>query len=82
VHLVVGTQLENVHDAITRGRHKRPPRWELDSHPRAKLNLDSAQQIRRRLANGETIAAIAREYGTGESTIRHLRDRRTWRVAA
>jgi DNA-binding NarL/FixJ family response regulator len=35
--------------------------------------------IRRRLAEGEAVKAIARGYGVAPSTIRKIRDGKTWR---
>jgi hypothetical protein len=35
--------------------------------------------IRQRLANGEAVKTIARGYGVAPSTIRKIRDGKTWR---
>lgn len=47
-----------------------------------KLTESDAISIRQRLSRGESIAALAREYGAGETTIRHVRDRNSWRSVA
>jgi hypothetical protein len=49
---------------------------------RAKLNGGTVRVIRIRLAAGEEMAALAREYGVDESTIRLIRESKTWKQVA
>lgn len=52
-HLYVGTQTENVHDALAKGRVK---------HYR-KVTLEQREEIRKRRACGERYKEIAKDYG-------------------
>lgn len=47
-------------------------------NPCAKLSNSQVLEIRAKLLKGFTIASVAREYGRGETTIRHIRDGQTW----
>jgi len=46
----------------------------------AKLTVDKVFDIRRRIDDGETNAAIARAYGLHKNTIRRIRLGETWRM--
>lgn len=43
-----------------------------------KLDDDKVREIRRRLADGESQRALAREFGIKQTTIRDVKERRTW----
>lgn len=45
---------------------------------RAKLTIEDVRGVRAALTNGEGPAAIARRYGMAQSTIRAIRDGRSW----
>lgn len=77
-HLVSGSQRQNVHDAISRGRHVPPPHKLGELHGNAVLTAKNVASIRNMIARGNTIAEIARNFGVGETTIRHIRDGKTW----
>ena len=47
-------------------------------HPNAVLTEEDVRVIRRRLAEGETMASLGREYGVDLTSIRNIRDRKTW----
>lgn len=61
-HLFEGTHLENRHDCIQKGR-------DATRRMFAKLTLKDVGSIRLRVANGESITSIAREYQMNKRTI-------------
>lgn len=82
-HLVSGTQLENIHDALARGRAKKPPVHRGLAHHMATLTEAQIEAIRARwAANPTDQRALAREYGVSQSTIWRLVHRKTRSVAA
>lgn len=74
-HLYAGTPRQNVLDSIRAGTH-RPPRFNRSG---AKLTEYQVRVIRQRLADGETPIRIAPDYGLDPSTIRKIRDGRSWK---
>ncbi|WP_157693435.1 HNH endonuclease [Pseudarthrobacter equi] len=69
------TPLENGNDRVRHGTTMVGSR-----NPAAKLTDASVREIRRRLAvGGNTIRALAKEYGVHPSAISQLRDNKTWR---
>lgn len=81
-HLYIGTQKQNVKDCWDRKRNSIPPRKVLKNgelvSPRAVLRRDDVVKIRE-LLKTDTIANIARLYGVGESTVRHIKQGTTWK---
>lgn len=80
-HLFLGTAKVNIDDMTSKGRHylQRNPQRALGSqNSNARLNETQIPAIRSAHADGQPIAAIAREYGVGESTIRHIVRRTHW----
>lgn len=71
VHLIVGTQADNMRDMVAKGRHV----W---STGRSKLTAQQVIEIRRRLAAGEMGTALASEYRVHPQTIHHIKSRRYW----
>lgn len=69
-HLIVGTQLENVRDAISRGRNSPPPVHRGSSHPKATL---SDQQIRDIRAEAGTYTALSQKYHVSVKTISRIK---------
>ena len=70
-HLFVGTQSDNMHDAATKGRTSRG-----EARHNARLTAEQARSIR---DDPRGHAAVAREYGVGYSTVKAIRDGRTWK---
>lgn len=66
-HLRVGTQLENLKDALLRGRQTR-----------AKLLPDDVRAIRVRLANGDKTRDIAADYGMTMRPIQYIKANQHW----
>jgi hypothetical protein len=93
-HLFDGTQLDNIHDAIAKGRMKEPPHQKGDEHwkrrrpdliPRgmgsgqSKLTDDDVRYIRERYAcGGITFRRLGEIHGVSLQTIRAIVRRDTW----
>lgn len=73
-HLYAGTHQENMDDANERKR-----RVCGEKHHSSKLTADDVSAIRKRLANGETQIAIAKEYGIHQSTVYEIKSEKIWR---
>lgn len=73
-HLFLGTQRDNIHDAIKKGRHSCPPSGE--AHHSAKINRAIAAEIRQSpLSLGK--AAIC--FGVSKKLVLLIRQERIWR---
>ena len=73
-HLFLGTQADNMADKIAKGRHAFGARTRTN-----KLTDGDIPVIRARLALGETLSAIARDYDVQYGAIGDIRDGVTWR---
>lgn len=69
-HLVIGTQAENLADALQKGRRKIP-----DPRHSHKLTIESVREI---LASSESGPSLARRYGVSHQVIYAIRKRRIW----
>ena len=74
-HLAVGTQQDNVKDRQKRNRH-RSLRGE-ETH-KAKLTEKIVQEIKRRLAKGESAKRLAQEYGVVRTAISEIKRGANW----
>lgn len=72
-HLLPGTQLDNVHDMIDRGRGRKAIG---EGHWKAKLTETDVLAIRR---SSEPGRVLADRYGTTAQYISRIRTNRTWR---
>ena len=75
-HLYLGTNADNVRDRVARGRtgdHRG------HRNPNAKLTPFDVWSIRRRRANGERRADIARAFGVDGSTIGRITGGKSWK---
>lgn len=77
-HLFAGTQADNVHDMVAKGRHRTSPRRGTD-HGMARLTEDQVLEIRRRAATGEDQRAIAVDFGVSSTNVSMIHRRNTWR---
>ena len=78
-HLFLGTASDNTRDMVSKGRQFVPaPRLGRD-HWASKLTEYAVSDIRMRHARGETIVALAREYGVDRGTVRGIVIGRTWK---
>jgi HNH endonuclease len=74
-HLFLGTPAENARDMRAKGRDRRG-----EEHGSAKLTRAQVRRIKTMLKEDRMyVSEIAREFGVSETTIRAIRDRRTWR---
>lgn len=77
-HLFLGTPADNSQDMLTKGRSSRGER-----HHNAKLTEDQVSRIKAMLAEDCLyISEIAREFGVTPSTIRAIRQGKSWRRVA
>ncbi len=77
-HLVIGTQKENIGDAIERGRHVPPPRYLGSAVPNSVLTERSVKEIKRRIAQGETLASLGRAFCVSATQIGNIKYGRQW----
>lgn len=80
-HLVVGTQSDNMRDAVDRGR-QRPSGCRGERIGNALLTDAAVARIKARLAGGEKGRHLAREYGVSEAVISSVKTQRAWRHVA
>lgn len=77
-HLWLGSHKENMDDRETKGRANGGSQ-RGESHPRAKLTLDLAQEIRRlALSNAMPQSAIARQFGISQSQVSEIKNAKAW----
>lgn len=82
-HLFLGTDADNVHDCIAKGRNRLPdpkmaPKGEKNGS--AKLTAIQVREIRTRYSSGGvSLATLGREYGVFHSNIQAIVNRRSWR---
>lgn len=69
-HLSIGTQADNIHDSIHKGR--------FNAFGRQKLNASQVREIRLRAAAGERHADIANRFGIARNTVGPIARRETW----
>lgn len=74
-HLEVGTNKDNTHDMIRRGRFVRVYGERANG---SKLTAHQVLEVIRRHHDGQTVRSIAAHFGVVESTIRHILAGRTW----
>ena len=81
-HLFDGTQMENVHDAVAKGRmHKPHPRGAGEGNHQAKLTWDTVAQIRlERNTHLTSLGILAKKFSISKKTILSIIHNRTWRV--
>lgn len=73
-HLELGTPADNTHDSMRRGRM---PLGE--ARPAHKLTAANVEEVRRRIAAGESSRMIAAAFNVSDSTIGDIRTGRTWK---
>lgn len=76
-HLWLGTHLENMHDALRKGRLGKN---RGERHGNAKLTEAGVKEIREKYAaGGITTVRLAKEYGVCQATIAHVVNRIAWK---
>jgi hypothetical protein len=74
-HLLLGTHADNMRDMRERGRHRWGERPRGAAHHNSKLTEADVLAIR---SDPQGCDRLARAYGVTPTTIRHIRNRRTW----
>lgn len=69
-HLVIGTQAENIHDSIRKGRY--------NVFGIQKLNAEQVREIRRQAARGVRQKDIAAQYRIARNTVSGIVNRKSW----
>jgi len=77
-HLIDGTQLENVHDAIERGRAVPPPHLLGEACGSTKLTAEKVLEIRTLLDQGCPQRNVAETYGVSRSLVGMIGRREGW----
>lgn len=80
-HLWMGTPKENSQDMMNknRGNLKKGMRFEFaPSRPYAKLKEEDVRIIRKRIINGETMVAIAKDYNISDRTVNDINSGKLW----
>ena len=72
-HLFLGTAADNAADRLGKGRQARG-----EQAGNAKLTQEQVMNIRREFCQGSLVIELAQKYNISLSTIRDIRDRRTW----
>ena len=72
-HLCLGTQRDNIGDAVERGRMASG-----ENHGRSKLTVEDVRQIRCLIALGISNVWIGETYGVSHSTVSHIKRGRIW----
>lgn len=84
-HLFLGTDRDNIHDAIAKGRFQSPenPCYQRGSQrSRAVMNEEMVRRLRLAVANGTSVTEAARAEGVAPETARHAVKRISWRHVA
>jgi len=73
-HLFLGTNADNVRDAVAKGKYKRG-----EASPSSRLKNKDIMVIRQRIAAGHTNKCIANDYGVTPPTINQIKTGKRWR---
>lgn len=74
-HLFVGSPQDNMDDMAAKGRDRKAVGSRNAS---ARLSSDQARAIKARIASGDNMRAMAREFGVSKSTIYAMKIGRSW----
>lgn len=82
-HLFLGTQADNSHDMIAKGRESAPPLLSGTVHPSSKLTDAKVKSIRDLYAAGGTsLRKLAAQFRVSDRLIFNIVKRRTWKHVA
>lgn len=73
-HLLAGTQLDNIADAVERKRFRRG-----STHPRSHLTEADVTEIKKRLRHGDTAVDIAKDFPISAKGIGSIKSGQTWK---
>lgn len=71
-HLFIGSQTDNVRDAISKGRHVPPPHLRGERNNKARLTDVQVSEIRERHAEGENFERLAEAFGVWPTSIERI----------
>lgn len=74
-HLFAGTAAENFHDAISKGRWRRPPPRRGAESNKTKLTEDQVKEIR---SSEEPARVLATRFGVSKTAIYLIRNKKNW----
>lgn len=77
-HLWLGTQAENITDAVRKGRNFSPD-TRAEKNGNKKLDWDSVRQIRSMFRSGSKRYLIAQSFGVASSTVGEIIANKTWK---
>lgn len=75
-HLFLGTQADNVRDMVAKGRKVTASGEKAGG---SKLTVAQVQEIRSRRTDGETLLAIANDYGISDALVSYIANRKAWK---
>ena len=78
-HLWLGSQWDNINDCKKKGRFKPPPintTFIGEQHGEAKLTTANVLEIRTSVLRNKE---YAQKFGVSETTVRHVKSRKTWK---
>ena len=78
-HLFAGTRLDNMQDAVRKGRMSHVARTLGEKHPMATLTDERVLAMRRLAADGANAASVARTFDTTYMAAYRVINRLTWR---
>jgi predicted XRE-type DNA-binding protein len=80
VHLFLGTRSDNMADCFAKGRSSVKAFPHLgESNPASKLTIEMVEQIRKRLADGESQQSVADAIGISQSQVSNIKRGRQWK---
>lgn len=77
-HLRTGTDTDNTQDRVSHNRHRSGKPMVGEKNPVSKLTETNVQEIRERLAKGETQTRVGRLYGVSQSAVSKIVTGRAW----
>ena len=81
-HLFTGSDADNIHDAIAKGRFVPPPVLSGEENFAARLLESQVREIRIRYASGDRQINLATEFGVSQTTISDIICRHIWKHVA
>lgn len=78
-HLFLGTQRDNLLDALSKGRMKAPVALSGEAHPNAKLTEAQVAEIKRRVLLGEAKTHISKDFGVSDVVIGRIARGTMWK---
>ena len=78
-HLRKGTMKDNTHDMIFKNRGGKPPHYNGEKNPKAKLTRENVLQIRELIKSGKSQRKIAAIFGVNRGSISCIYSGRNWK---